>query len=99
MVRKWHAISGTIIQYGDPAVRDGRGEPSGLYTESIRLSSAPESFADELELTMRPKRHRFSKILKVKFFLSNAIFFSVLGSRVRSFSVSTCCSLEISNCV
>ena len=99
IVRKWHAISGIIIQYGGPASRDGRMAPSGQYIERIRLSSASESLADELELTMRPKRHRFSKILKVKFFLSNAIFFSVLGSRVRSFSVSTCCSLEISNCV
>ena len=29
--------------------------------------------ADDLELTMRKKRHQFSKILKVNFFLSNAI--------------------------
>ena len=57
---------------------------SGQYIESIKLSSAPESLADELELTMRPKRHQFSKILKVKFFLSNAIPLSVLGSRVRN---------------
>ena len=82
IVRKWHAISGTIIQYGGLAARDERVVPSGQYTESIRFSSAPESLADELELTIRPKPYQFNEILKIKFFLSNAIFFSVLGSRV-----------------
>ena len=85
IVRKWHAISGTIIQYGGPAARDGRVVLSGQYIESIRHSSATEFLADELELTMRSKHHQFSKILKVKFFLSNAIPFSVLGSRVRRY--------------
>ena len=86
MVRKWHAISGTIIQYGSPAARNVRVAPSGQYIGSIRLLSAPESLADKLELTMRSKCHQFSKILKVKLFLSNAISFSFLGSRVRSFN-------------
>ena len=66
------------------STRYGRVAPSGQYIENIRLSSAPESLADELQLTMRPKRHQFSKFLKVKSFLSNAISFLVLGSRVHS---------------
>ena len=83
VVRKWHVILGTIIQHGGLAARDGRVTPSGQYIESIRLSSVPESLADEVKLTMQSKHYQFSKILKVKFFLSNAISFSVLGSRAR----------------